>query len=225
MSQSTHTREPAHPTPFTYVRVAFILAAITGAEVGLFYVDMAPAAFVASFFVLSATKFALVALFYMHLRYDARLFSGLFVGGLLLAMTVLVSVLAIFGTLLNNPARLAREAQAAVPATPTPTPTASASPTPTATPRPPKDVYAGLCGACHTITGFTSGTIGPTHDGLATTAAGRVDGMSAEEYIRKSIEDPGAFIVPGFAPAMPPLGGSMTGAELEGLVAFLLTLE
>jgi cytochrome c oxidase subunit 4 len=46
--------------------------------------------------VLSATKFALVAMFYMHLRYDARLFSGLFVGGLALALTVFLAVLSLF---------------------------------------------------------------------------------------------------------------------------------
>ena len=32
----------------------------------------------------------------MHLRYDARLFVGLFVGGLLLAVSVVIAVLALF---------------------------------------------------------------------------------------------------------------------------------
>ena len=96
MSEAGHTRERAHPTPLTYVRVAFTLAAITGVEVGLFYVDMTPALFVACFFVLSATKFALVAMFYMHLRYEAKLFSTLFFAGLALAVAVVFTLIALF---------------------------------------------------------------------------------------------------------------------------------
>ena len=46
--------------------------------------------------VLSAAKFALVAMFYMHLRYDAKLFSGLFVGGLVLAVAIGLALLGLF---------------------------------------------------------------------------------------------------------------------------------
>ena len=109
MSEAAHTPERGHPTPLTYVKVAITLSAITAVEVGLFYLDMVPAMFVACFFILSATKFVMVALFYMHLRYEARLFSTLFFGGVVLAMIVVVSVLAIFGTLLNNPTKESQE--------------------------------------------------------------------------------------------------------------------
>ena len=105
MSEVGHTAERGHPTPLTYVKVALTLSAITGIEVGLFYIDMVPALFVACFFILSATKFVMVALFYMHLRYEARLFSTLFFGGVILALIVVVSVLAIFGVLLVDPTR------------------------------------------------------------------------------------------------------------------------
>jgi cytochrome c oxidase subunit 4 len=105
MSEVGHTAERGHPTPLTYVKVALTLSAITGIEVGLFYIDMVPALFVACFFILSATKFVMVALFYMHLRYEARLFSTLFFGGVVLALIVVVSVLAIFGVLLVDPTR------------------------------------------------------------------------------------------------------------------------
>lgn len=109
MSEAEHTRERGHPTPLTYVKVALTLSFITAVEVGIFYIDMIPALFVACFFILSATKFVMVALFYMHLRYDARLFSTFFFGGVLLAMIVVVAVLAIFGTLLVNPSRESQE--------------------------------------------------------------------------------------------------------------------
>ena len=109
MSEAEHTGERGHPTPLTYVKVALTLSFITAVEVGIFYIDMVPALFVACFFILSATKFVMVALFYMHLRYEARLFSTLFFGGVLLAMIVVVAVLAIFGVLLVNPSRESQE--------------------------------------------------------------------------------------------------------------------
>ena len=107
MSEAGHT--PGHPTPITYVKVALTLSFITAVEVGIFYIDMVPALFVACFFILSAIKFVMVALFYMHLRYEARLFSTLFFGGVLLAMIVVVAVLALFGVLLVNPSRESQE--------------------------------------------------------------------------------------------------------------------
>ena len=85
-----------HPTPLTYFKVAMILSAITATEVGLFYIEDLGHGIIPVLAVLSVTKFALVAMFYMHLRYDARLFSGLFVGGLALAFTVGLALLGLF---------------------------------------------------------------------------------------------------------------------------------
>jgi len=85
-----------HPTPYTYFKVAMTLAAITAAEVAVFYVDALGHGIIPVLVVLSVAKFALVALFYMHLKYDDRLFSGLFVGGLLLAVSVFIALLGLF---------------------------------------------------------------------------------------------------------------------------------
>ena len=93
VSQTVHT---GHPTPLTYFKVAMILAAITAAEVGIFYIEALGKGIIPILIVLSTAKFALVAMFYMHLRYDARLFSGFFVGGLMLAVVVFIAVLALF---------------------------------------------------------------------------------------------------------------------------------
>ena len=241
MSQRPDTHRPAHASPLTYVRVALILATITGVEVGLFYFDLPGAAFVGFFFVLSATKFVLVIMFYMHLKYDARLFSWLFVGGLLLAVSILVALVALFGTLLENPtsSALAMEPEPTATATTEPTPTDSPTttaeptgePTPTPTDGAPASgsdvILANGCIACHTITGLGGavGVLGPELDGVATRAATRVPGLSAEEYIRQSIEDPKAFIVEGFIVPMLELRGTMTDEEFESLVAYLLTLK
>ena len=80
------------------------------------------------------------------------------------------------------------------------------------------------CAGCHTIQGISTGTIGPELTNVATNAGSRISGMSAEDYIRQSIEDPPAFLAEGFAPIMPPtIRDAMTDEEFEDLVAFLLT--
>jgi len=47
---------------------------------------------------LSAMKFVLVALWFMHLRFDTRLFSILFGGGLALIVALIMVVLATLGS-------------------------------------------------------------------------------------------------------------------------------
>lgn len=91
-----HHREAAHPTPRSYITIAIVLSTITGIEVGIFYVDLLKEIIVTIFVVLSATKFALVAMFYMHLKFDSRLFSTFFVGGMLLASAMIITLLALF---------------------------------------------------------------------------------------------------------------------------------
>jgi hypothetical protein len=50
--------------------------------------------------------------------------------------------------------------------------------------------------------------------------------MSAEEYIRQSILDPGAFVVPGYQDSMPrDLGRDLSPTDLDALVAYLLSLK
>ena len=88
-----------HPTPATYIKIAFLLAALTGIEVGVFYIDALEPAFLPIFLILSIAKFALVILFYMHLKFDHRLFSTVFIGGLMLALVITVALLALFQAL------------------------------------------------------------------------------------------------------------------------------
>ena len=85
-----------HPTPITYFTVAMTLAVITAIEVAIFYATWLGHGIIPVLAILSGAKFALVAMFFMHLKYDHPLFSGLFVGGLLLAGTVLFALLALF---------------------------------------------------------------------------------------------------------------------------------
>jgi cytochrome c oxidase subunit 4 len=89
----------AHPGPRQYVSVAVVLAIATALEVGLYYLDLPHALFATLLLFFAIIKFSLVALWFMHLRFDSRIFRRLFVTGLILAMTVYLIVLTIFGAL------------------------------------------------------------------------------------------------------------------------------
>ena len=97
-SQEQHTgpAQAAHPTPFTYLKVALALSAITAVEVGVFYITDLGHGIIPVLAVLSATKFALVAMFYMHLKYEHKLFTTLFFAGLALAVAVVFALIALF---------------------------------------------------------------------------------------------------------------------------------
>ena len=91
------------------------------------------------------------------------------------------------------------------------------------------------CAACHTIQSlpFARGTVGPNLSNLGNEAGNMKPGMSAKDYIRESILQPNAFIVPGFpSPSpMPPFsvgptsGGTVfTEDELNTLIDYLASL-
>lgn len=89
-------------------------------------------------------------------------------------------------------------------------------------------VYAEMgCGACHAIAGVSDGTVGPELTNIGSRAEARVEGMTAEEYLRESILDPNAHMVDGFDPGIMPqnFGERMESMELDDLVAFLLSLQ
>ena len=83
------------------------------------------------------------------------------------------------------------------------------------------------CNACHTISGISTGNIGPVLDGLVGRAGSTVSELTAEEYIRQSILEPGTYVVEGFADGIMPqtFGTTLTEEQINDLVAFLLTLQ
>lgn len=89
----------AHPGPKTYVMVALVLSIITALEVAVFYIPALSPVLVPILLILSAGKFILVVAFYMHLKFDSRLFSGVFVAPLVLAMLVVISLIILFKVL------------------------------------------------------------------------------------------------------------------------------
>jgi cytochrome c oxidase subunit 4 len=90
-------RRGAHPGPAEYVKIGLTLATVTAVEVAVYYIDALSDVLVPILVVLSALKFSLVVMWFMHLRFDNRLFSTFFVGGLILVSALFVVVLATLG--------------------------------------------------------------------------------------------------------------------------------
>ena len=97
MSDAHAQAEPQHASVATYVKIAVVLALITGFEVGTYYMHLEKSVLIPLLAVLSAAKFFLVVGWYMHLKYDAKIFRQFFLAGLTLAaviMTVMISLFA-----------------------------------------------------------------------------------------------------------------------------------
>ncbi len=91
-----------------------------------------------------------------------------------------------------------------------------------------RQVYRALgCGSCHEP-GLSNlfRPVGPRLDRVGALAPTRVPGMSAEEYLRQSIADPGAYLVPGYPDSMPRgLAKDLSPEDLAALVAYLASLK
>jgi cytochrome c oxidase subunit IV len=94
-----HDDAHAHPGPRQYYIIAAILTVVTIAEVAIFYIEALAPALVPLLVVLTAAKFVLVVQFYMHLKFDSRIFSGVFLGPLALVVLLIISLIVIFKVL------------------------------------------------------------------------------------------------------------------------------
>ena len=83
-----------HPGQDVYILVAVILAVLTAIEVMVYYIDAIRQILIPILIALAAVKFSLVAGWFMHLRFDSAFFTALFLGGLALALSVYLVVLA-----------------------------------------------------------------------------------------------------------------------------------
>jgi mono/diheme cytochrome c family protein len=89
-----------------------------------------------------------------------------------------------------------------------------------------RQLYRSMgCANCHEPNLFGQ-RLGPPLDHIGTIAPTRRPGLSAEEYIRESILDPGAYVVPGYQDSMPrDLGRDLSPTDLDALVTYLLSLK
>ncbi len=83
-----------------YFVVFLALAILTGIEITVYQL---PIPKLPLLIPLALIKAALVAMFYMHLRFDRRLFSAVFVFGILVGVTLIGSMIILFSPGINAP--------------------------------------------------------------------------------------------------------------------------
>ncbi|MCL4248887.1 MAG: c-type cytochrome [Anaerolineae bacterium] len=82
------------------------------------------------------------------------------------------------------------------------------------------------CSSCHlTAAGAYGFSLGPNLAGIGERAATRVAGLDADAYIRQSVLDPRAYLVPGFRDIMyPDFAAHFDDQDITDLIAYLLSL-
>lgn len=89
-----------------------------------------------------------------------------------------------------------------------------------------EQVFKTNCATCHAVKGDRV-VVGPSLSGVATRAGSRIEGLSAEEYIRESIIYPNSYTVPDFPEGtmQQNFANQLTSDEVNYLVAYLMTLD
>lgn len=89
-----HAGEHEHGGEKLYIKVASILAVITAIEVAIYYVKWAHVSgvLVPALMVMSIFKFGAVIAYFMHLKMDSKLLTWVFLGGLFLAMFIVLAL-------------------------------------------------------------------------------------------------------------------------------------
>jgi len=82
------------------------------------------------------------------------------------------------------------------------------------------------CNTCHYVDSEQR-LIGPGLLNVSTRAETRVEGQSAEEYIRNSIVNPSAFVVPDYPDGLMPqvYGDILSEQDIQDIIAYLFTLK
>ena len=97
-SHAESNGQGGHATPAFYWVIAAILAVLTAMEVGAYYMDLGSIE-VPLLLLLSGVKFALVVMFFMHLKFDSKVFSGVFLAGLVLALFMVSALVILYHVL------------------------------------------------------------------------------------------------------------------------------
>ncbi len=228
--------EEHHPSAAGYLKVAAVLFIFTMIEVAVYYIEPIRAAGLLALvlLVLSALKFCGIGGWYMHLKMDHRVFTVFFAAGVFLAMGLILTLMALFGEVLQPgkpikslstaPTIAFQSAEADAAKVPPP----SAPALPYVDPRSVGNAELGRevwlnkgCVGCHVAPGIQGGgQIGPnqTHFSQRQTIAGGVLPNNPES-VERWLKDPPA-VKPGTL--MPNL--SLTDEQIKDLTAFLYSL-
>lgn len=89
-----------------------------------------------------------------------------------------------------------------------------------------QQTFQGQCAVCHATNGER--LVGPPLNGLFGSERTFADGSTQtadENYLRESIVNPMARIVEGYPPAMPAAFGALPDRQIDGLIAYIKSLE
>ena len=86
-----------HPSNRFYVLIAVVLAVLTALEVMVFYVEALAPLLLPILMVLMVAKFALVVMYFMHLKFDSKVLTIVFVWGLFIAVCIILALMAVNG--------------------------------------------------------------------------------------------------------------------------------
>ena len=99
MAHEVELHQDDHPGPRTYVIVGGILAALTAAEVGAFFIDATSALVVSILLTFSFAKLVIVVGYFMHLKFDDKRFALMFVAPFLIMVSIVIALLSLFQNL------------------------------------------------------------------------------------------------------------------------------
>ena len=256
-----HVPEGVHGGLKQYSVLAIFLGIITLVEFLIIVPEglQGSAVVIAPLVILSVIKFFCVVAFFMHLKFENPLLWQIFVAGLILGLIVALALVLLFGVFRPTPRAFSEPRQVAFehhvadehPAVERPVPEVLPTPCPaTGCPQPAggggavgADAHPGqrlfvgtaACASCHAIEGVSQGVLGPDLSNIASAAGGRIDGYSAEEYIRESIVEPDAYTA-GTADGLDQdyqqglmsatmAGITLTDEDVDALVEYLLQLQ
>ncbi len=95
----SHDAHEGHPGELTYIKIAAVLAAITIIEVAIYYIQWMhdKHLLVPALIILSAVKFFTVISYFMHLKFDNKMLSYMFIVGLLFGAGLILAFMGLFG--------------------------------------------------------------------------------------------------------------------------------
>ena len=94
------TASASRPSARTYLVVWAALVAIVVVEILLTYAHLRPGTQLAALLSLALVEAGIALAYFMHLRYDNKLLTALFVGPLIIAMSITLALMALFGAYL-----------------------------------------------------------------------------------------------------------------------------
>ncbi|MBT8335543.1 MAG: cytochrome C oxidase subunit IV family protein [Gemmatimonadetes bacterium] len=87
--------EGGHASVGFYWMIGGILAVLTALEVAAYYMELG-AVEIPLLIGLSIAKFVLVVMFFMHLKFDSRIFTGVFMAGMVLAVFMVGALILLY---------------------------------------------------------------------------------------------------------------------------------